>query len=546
MTRELLKYHLCIGLIAALLFLPFIGNVHLFDWDEINFAESAREMIVTGDYLNVQAFFMSFSEKPPLFLWMQVLSMKIFGVNEFAARFPNAICGIVTLLVLFNFGRKFYDVKFGSIWVITYACSILPFFYFKSGIIDPWFNLFIFTGIYFYVRAVNDAVLKRESWLVLASAVAIGLAVLSKGPVALLVFALVAIILLVVKKFNLGINWKNVLLYAVVVAFVGGFWFLLQLLNGRFDVVQEFIAYQIRLLSTQDAGHGGFPLFHFVILLVGMFPASVFAIQGHRYLGPGDSKKLIHTSMVVLLWVVLILFSIVKTKIIHYSSLAYFPISFLASYSVYTILEGKRKYAQWQRVILGSIGVLIGIAAFSLPIIAFNKQAIIDSGLIKDEFALGNLQSDTGFGFLHVLIGLILIVGVMVSIFFFRENVKKRLLVLAGSSLIFVYAAVVFITPGIEKISQKALIEFIKEKGQEDAYLITLFKSYAPPYYRKQQLPDTPYYYDKKKLIYGDSVDKKVYLIVRAYQRQFVEERLQYFSYLGEKNGFVFYLRPSN
>lgn len=545
MNRELLKYHLYIGLVAALLFIPFIGIVHLFDWDEVNFAESAREMIVTGDYLNIHAFFMSFSEKPPLFLWMQVLSMKIFGVNEFAARFPNAICGIITLLVLFNIGRKLYDVKFGLIWVVVYACSILSFFYFKSGIIDPWFNLFIFLGIYFYVRAVNDTVLKRESWFVVASAVAIGLAVLTKGPVALLVFGLVAIVISVVKKF-LGINWKNLLLYTGIVAFVGGFWFLLQILNGRFDMVQEFIEYQIRLLSTQDAGHGGFPMFHFVILIVGMFPASIFAIQGHRYLGPGGSKNMIHTSMVVLLWVVLILFSIVKTKIIHYSSLAYFPITFLASYSVYTILAGKRKYATWQRVMLGTIGILIGIAALSLPVIAFNKQAIIDSGLIKDEFAVGNLQADTGFGYLYLLIGLILIVGVIVSIVFFRENVRKRLLILAGSSLIFVYSAVVFITPGIEKIAQNALIEFIKEKGHEDAYIITLFKSYAPPFYRKQQVPDNPYYYNKEKLIYGDSIDKKVYLIVRANQRQFVEKELFYFNYLGEKNGFVFYLRPSN
>jgi 4-amino-4-deoxy-L-arabinose transferase-like glycosyltransferase len=59
--------------------------------DEINFAESAREMIVTGDYSKVQINFNPFWEKPPLFIWMQVLSMKIFGINEFAARFPNAV-----------------------------------------------------------------------------------------------------------------------------------------------------------------------------------------------------------------------------------------------------------------------------------------------------------------------------------------------------------------------------------------------------------------------------------------------------------------------
>ena len=94
---------------GIIFFIPFLGTVHLFDWDEINFAESAREMIASGDYLNVQINFTPFWEKPPLFIWMQVLSMKIFGVTEFAARFPNAIGGIITLLVLYFIGKKLYN-----------------------------------------------------------------------------------------------------------------------------------------------------------------------------------------------------------------------------------------------------------------------------------------------------------------------------------------------------------------------------------------------------------------------------------------------------
>src|SRR5262245_47043667 len=58
----------------------------LYDWDEINFAESSREMLVTGNYFQVQIDFRPFWEKPPLYFWMQAASMKIFGVNEFAAR----------------------------------------------------------------------------------------------------------------------------------------------------------------------------------------------------------------------------------------------------------------------------------------------------------------------------------------------------------------------------------------------------------------------------------------------------------------------------
>ena len=116
MNRKDLTLQLCLALGAALLFIPFLGKVHLFDWDEINFAESAREMIASGDYQTVRIFFEPFWEKPPLFIWLQVLALKLFGINEFAARFPNAICGILTLLVLYNLGKKLYNPKFGLIW----------------------------------------------------------------------------------------------------------------------------------------------------------------------------------------------------------------------------------------------------------------------------------------------------------------------------------------------------------------------------------------------------------------------------------------------
>src|ERR1041385_947023 len=92
-------------------FVPFLGHVHLFDWDEINFAECAREMVVTKNYTTVQIDFLPFWEKPPLFIWMQAASMHIFANIDFAARFPNAVCGAVTLLVIYILGRRIYDEK---------------------------------------------------------------------------------------------------------------------------------------------------------------------------------------------------------------------------------------------------------------------------------------------------------------------------------------------------------------------------------------------------------------------------------------------------
>ncbi|MBS1577087.1 MAG: glycosyltransferase family 39 protein, partial [Bacteroidetes bacterium] len=102
-----------IALVALLLFMPGLGAVHLFDWDEINFAEIAREMLATHNWLQPQIGYVPFYEKPPLFMWMQSVSMAVFGVGEFAARLPNALCGIATLVVLFRIGTRLRNRSFG-------------------------------------------------------------------------------------------------------------------------------------------------------------------------------------------------------------------------------------------------------------------------------------------------------------------------------------------------------------------------------------------------------------------------------------------------
>jgi 4-amino-4-deoxy-L-arabinose transferase-like glycosyltransferase len=134
-----------IAILAAIFFIPFLGRVHLFDWDEVNFAECSREMLRMHDYSRVYINFQPFWEKPPMFFWMQSTAMIIFGVTEFAARLPDAICGVITLIVVFICGSKIYDKKFGILWALAFGGSLFPNMYFKSGIIDPWLNIFNFS-----------------------------------------------------------------------------------------------------------------------------------------------------------------------------------------------------------------------------------------------------------------------------------------------------------------------------------------------------------------------------------------------------------------
>lgn len=534
---------LIITVVSALLFVPFLGGVHLFDWDEINFAESAREMIVTGDYLTVQINFQPFWEKPPLFIWMQVLSMKLFGINEFAARFPNAICGIVTLLVLFNIGRKIRNNLFGILWVLAYAGSVLPFFYFKSGIIDPWFNLFIFLGVYFLMLYAFPENMQKIKNIILAATFA-GLAVLTKGPVGFLLIALTGGVFLLWIKFKIKVRVIDVITYFAVLALVGGSWFIVQILSGNFDTVVEFVVYQVRLFKTQDAGHGGFFGYHFVVLFFGVFPSSILALKAFGNETTDETfYPFMKRWMIILFWVVLILFSIVKTKIVHYSSLAYFPLTFLAAGFVYSMFQNRAQWKKWMSVIIIAISVFVALPVMLLPFVDKFKYKIIESNLINDAFAVENLKADAdwnGFEFLPGLLFLVAIVFIFTRIK--RTEPLKRAVYLWGTTLIFTLSVILLLVPRIEKYSQNALIEFFKSKAGQDVYLKNIhFKSYATWFYGQTQPPSNPDFYNEEWLLTGN-IDKDVHFVTKIHRAPLME-KYDDIEETGRKNGFVFYVR---
>lgn len=539
---------LSIILIASLLFIPFLGNVHLFDWDEINFAEAAREMIVTKNYITVQIDFQAFWEKPPLFIWMQVLSMKIFGINEFAARFPNAICGIVTLLILFRVGKNLIGTSFGLLWTLVYLCSVLPFFYFKSGIIDPWFNLFIFLGTYYafqYVLALEN---RKKNQFAALSGLFIGLGILTKGPVALLIFGLTIAIFYIIKLFKVKVKFTHILLFTVVLILVGGFWFILQMINGNFKVIEDFFVYQLRLFRTEDAGHGGFLLYHFVVIFLGVFPASIFALKSILHQKRDEYEKVheFKNWMTILFWVVLILFTIVKTKIVHYSSMCYFPLTFLGALMIFKIQEQKQVIPRWIKGFLLGVATFWGLILVGLQLIVHYKDNIIASGIINDPFANGNLQANVSWTGFEFLIGVIFIVGIYALLIPKNFKLETRIYGTLLLTLGLTYSTMVVIVPRIEGYTQRAAIEFYKVKQHEDCYVETLgFKSYADLFYLNKQKPTNTNAWNEQWLIKGN-IDKPVYFVIKNYMSKIYLDQNPKIKILYEKNGFIFAKREIN
>lgn len=543
---------------AALLFFPFLGHVHLFDWDEINFAECAREMIVSKDYLRAQIDFMPFWEKPPLFIWMQVLAMKLFGVGEYAARFPNAFMGVITLATLFYAGKRVINEKMATWWVVLYAATWLPHFYFKSGIIDPTFNFFIFVA-FFQAYLIKYG--ERKLLHALFAGLSLGLAVLTKGPVAILVAMLGFIVYVIVNKGLWGYKIKHLLLIALGACIPIVLWFGADVLIYGWEYgkwfVTEFITYQIRLFRTEDADHGGPFYYHFIILLIGCFPASLFLFQySRKRTTDNESARDFTRWMWILFWVVLILFSIVKTKIVHYSSLCYFPLTYLAALQIYRISTGQIKIKRTVQVLMLILGSLIAIAITALPIVGLNKQKLIP--YIDDPFAVGNLQANVPWGYAECLWGLLYLVGIWVMVVMLRKNFRKWMIALCVLQLLIIQVTVIHFTPKIEAYSQRAAIDFFKELQGKDVYVCVLgYKSYAQLFYTRKMPWTNPNYATKggidsngnavppkvnEQWLLTGNVDKPTYFICKIMDEQKFKAMPQ-LQELGVKNGFAFFKR---
>lgn len=572
MNRSALTVPLLIVALSLALVVPFLGHSQLFDWDEINFAECAREMIATGDYTTVRINYEPFWEKPPLFIWMQVLSMKAFGINEFAARFPNAMCGIVTLLVIWNLGRKMVDRQFAALWALVYAGSLLPQFYFHSGIIDPWFNLFIFLGIYQFVLYTNRFPAPGAATIwdrqILYSALFIGLAVLTKGPVALLVFGLCFLVFRLISR-KAVMSWPHFVLYAAVVAVVAGSWFVALAMTGGSHLVLEFLIYQVRLFSTEDAGHGGSFFYHWIVLLIGCFPAAAFAAQA-LIRRAADTPWERHTLrwMRILFWVVLLLFSIVKTKIVHYSSLCYFPLTWLATYTLYKRLAGQFAPKRWVTLLTVVAGSALGLALLVLPFIDQFKGALLATGSVHDPFAAANLQADGGWLGIEWLAGILLLAALVGGLVLLRSNVVRGIYVLFGGTLVATALAAVLFAPRVEHYSQDAAVQFWKAQAGKHVYVETLYyKSFAHYFYAQTQpgLSTQPEYVrwraaqpaqppagksksefetelQRQWLLIG-AIDRPALFACKINREAEVAQAYPQLQKTGSKNGFVFWKR---
>ena len=467
-------------LVTGLQIIPTLGAVHLFDWDEINFAEAAREMVLSGDYSIVQIGYQPFWEKPPLFIWLQAASMKLFGINEFAARFPNFLAAVFTLNSVYRIGSSLNNSRFAIIWTLLYFGSLLPNFYFHTGIIDPWYNLFSFLGLYYFWEA------RGKVKFYIYSGIFLGLAVLTKGPVVVILLILAVLIALFFGKQERIPNFKNLIIFGLSGIITGGSWFIYLAVSGNFELIGQFIEYQWRLLTTADAGHGGPWYYHFLVLLLGCFPASIFALP--------KLTRIIRRSdfsfwMIILFWVNLAIFTLVKTKIVHYSSFCYFPITYLAAEFLTQATTKREKEIKFIYSIAQITFLVLILALLFAPMtVMLLEHATPDFLIFFDESIQSALTQKLNWSFIDLIPGITLAgIGEYGLILIFEDHKKtKGTIFLSIAICLTIFLASFLILPKIEKYTQGKFIDYLTIAASKNIPVKTFyFKSYADLYYAK-------------------------------------------------------------
>ncbi|MGB2601602.1 MAG: glycosyltransferase family 39 protein, partial [Candidatus Omnitrophota bacterium] len=176
-------------LLAVTLFLFFfqLGDMALTDPDETFYAQTAKEMLNEGEWITPTIFGKPQFEKPVFYYLLIVVSYIIFGVGEFAARFPSAVFGVFGILGVYLLGRLLFTPLCGFLSGLVLATCTQYLILARGCVTDMVLTVFILYCLLLFLMGWTR---KRRVYYYIASVMA-AFAVLTKGPIGLFIPGLV-------------------------------------------------------------------------------------------------------------------------------------------------------------------------------------------------------------------------------------------------------------------------------------------------------------------------------------------------------------------
>ena len=314
----LLIWLLCCGtFIFGLGRLPFLGP------DEPRYAEVAREMLVTGDYITPRLCGCLWFEKPVLLYWMSCAAYKTLGVGEFAARLPSALCALLTVGFLYHVLASRVSKTAAMACSAVLATSPLFIGYGRAAVTDMPLTATLSVALLSFYLSATATGRSRWRWWIVACA-STGFAVLAKGLIGILLFGAIGIIALLLTRNRAFNNWLYWLLGACVLVTVCMVWYLPVIQRNGYPFVQEFIVnHHFKRYLTNQYHHPEPFYFYPAIAMGGIAPWVFYLIPAIARLwnwlkDPSRKWSPLYTLAVVWLLVPLIFFSFSESKLPGY------------------------------------------------------------------------------------------------------------------------------------------------------------------------------------------------------------------------------------
>ena len=379
-----------IGLASAIFFFH-LGSYGLWEPDEARYAEIAREMFATRNFIVPHLNYVAYVEKPPLLYWLGALWMAIFGVNEFAARLTPALAALAGVLMTWIFVRRTMGRGRALLAGAILATSTL--YAVMAQVLTTDMLLAASVTVALFALFLHWSEGGRWCWLGYA-AIAMGL--LAKGPVAAAIpIVTLAIFLWWQGELSGATGRFHALAGGAMVALIAAPWFIAIAIREPGFVDFYFVGEHLRRFFESGYSHGQ-PFYYYVpVLAAGMMPWTLMApFIAWRELSRTPAGRF----CIVAAAVVIVMFSAASAKLIPYILPAAAPIAVLLADGIFSrafaagVRAGDEPLGLRIRfaavgVVLALMGVAMLVAAmtaplFSSPYVVAARPALYALGLI--------------------------------------------------------------------------------------------------------------------------------------------------------------------
>ena len=355
-----------VGLVALFMVVTGISSVNLLDPDEPVYAETAREMLQYHDWLSPRIFDEFWYDKPPMYYWLVAICQSIFGVGEFAARFPASLMGALTVVAVYIGTTPLLGERTGFFSSLVLATSLQFFYMGKAAVTD--------TTLLFFMTSALLCFMNKRYWL---AYICCGLATVTKGPIGIVFPGTIILLYLILRGRFMELFTKIHLVRGLLLYFlVASPWYYAMYAVHGMEFIDTFLGFHnITRFTTPEHSNRVTFWFYFPVVILGMFPWTGLLLQSFKNAWFSSRMDELEKLSFMHVWAffVFIFFTVCKTKLTSYILPMWPPMAILVGWQL-AYYEGKQRhnssYFSWavgSGIIIGILGIGWFVGARFLP-----------------------------------------------------------------------------------------------------------------------------------------------------------------------------------